>query len=327
LNQTPPGQPDAKTNLEKLTADVEHFPVLPKVGTQLFQLLKDENRDAGKIAEVISSDPSLAAEILKLANSAYYQRQSKIATLKHAVAMIGVAEIEKMAMALTTGAMNRQKLSPDLGVDLSEFTAHLIMTAQISSYLVKAFKFSLATPAEAYAIAVLHDVGFLILGLNFPEPLLQAMNRCCTQKVPLRDAIREQWGVTPAQVGAWLLAKWQLPKSFIETVLYQEHGIPKRALMPEYSAILQVASPLATIFGLANPFEIAREPEAVPESTQAFLKKSGVEWDGDILSDLKGRYYDDLFEIKTKASLLTQASISYEEKAPAFIVRKPKPLG
>jgi HD-like signal output (HDOD) protein len=124
---------DPKSSLEKLTADIEHLPVMPKVGTQLFQLLKDENRNAAKIAEVISTDPSLTAQILKVANSAHYQRQSKITTLKHAVAMIGVSEIEKMALALCSGALNRQQLCSELDVDLSEFTAHSIMTAQLSS--------------------------------------------------------------------------------------------------------------------------------------------------------------------------------------------------
>jgi len=315
-----------KKSLDELVSNVEHLPVLPKAGTHLFQLLQDENRDAQKIADVISTDPSLTAQILKVANSAYYQRRNKISTLKHAVAMLGVSEIEKMAMALCSSAMTQQRLHPDLNVDLSDFTAHLIMTALLSSHLVGTLKVSMAVPAEAYAIGLLHDIGFLVLGVNFPDDLIKAINLAWNKKIPLRDAVKETWGVIPAQVGAWLIAKWQLPRTFVETLLYQDLGIPKRATMPEYLATLQLANRLCFAFNVKNPFEMQQETEPVPESLQNYLKKIGFTWDRDPVDEIKGSQYDAIMEMRSKAILLTQAAVTFEDKGPAFIVRAPKPL-
>ena len=124
-----------KVALDELVKNIEHLPVLPKVGSRLFQLLQDENRDAKKIADTISTDPALTAQILKVANSAYYKRQNKISTMKHAVAMLGMDEIEKTALALCSGSMTNHKIHPDLTVDLTEFASHLLMTAMLSNRL------------------------------------------------------------------------------------------------------------------------------------------------------------------------------------------------
>jgi len=301
--------PDLGKSLEQLVKNVEHLPVLPKVGSQLFQLLQDENRDAKKIAEVISVDPSLTAQILKVANSAYYKR---------------VAEIEKMAMALCSGSMSRHKLHPDLGVELADVSAHLLMTAMLSNRLVGLFKFTMATPAEAYAIALLHDVGHLVLALNFPQELLQALNLSITRKIPLAQAERETWGVTHTEVGAWLVLQWRLPKTFSETIVYQDRGIPKRILMPEYLAILQVADRLSHEFQQKNPFDLSKQPPPLHESVLAFLKTNRVSWEGDLVDSLAKQNYDEFYEMRAKVSMLTQAAITFEEKAPEFLVRQPK---
>ena len=310
--------------LESLVQNIETLPVLPKIGTELFKMLNDENRTAQKVSDVISSDPAITAQILKVANSAFYKRQHQISTLKHAITMLGLSEVEKMAMALCSSAMSKHKLSPDLNVNISDFNAHLVMTAQLASRLLGIFKFTMSIPAEMYAIALFHDVGALVLGLNFPKDLKKVMDNIYKDKITFVESVKRYWGVTPVQVGGWLVAKWQLPKVFVETILFQNGAISKKILIPEYIVALKVANRLAAEFNLRNPFDSQEELEGLSDDILEFLKKAGVKWEDDLIAELIEGHYEDFIEMQNKAHMLTQISVSFVDKGTAYIVREPK---
>ncbi len=61
----------------ELPAAIQHadnLPSLPAVAIEVLRLTRDEDATVNDLADVISSDPALAARILKSANSANYSR-------------------------------------------------------------------------------------------------------------------------------------------------------------------------------------------------------------------------------------------------------------
>ena len=58
--------------------------------------------------------------------------------------------------------------------------------------------------------------------------------------------------------------------------------------------------------------------------TLEFLKKSGVNWEKDLINELKIKHYDEFYEMQNKAYMLTQASISFVDQGTPYIVREPK---
>lgn len=142
----------------------------------------------------------------------------------------------------------------------------------------------------------------------------------------MTEAERETWGVTYAELGAWLAQKWQLPKTFSETIEQQDQGIQKRTMMPEYLTVLQVADRLSLLLQYRNPFNPSDQPAPVHDSILAFLKTHRVSWEGDLVQFLAQQNHDEFYELRSKVSMLTQATVTFEEKDPEFIVRRPKPL-
>jgi HD-like signal output (HDOD) protein len=73
---------------------------LPRVCAQLAQLTAQQATDAAQLARLIQSDPALAGEIMRVANSPGLRPRTPIVSLQQAVSWLGVAEVRNIAMAV-----------------------------------------------------------------------------------------------------------------------------------------------------------------------------------------------------------------------------------
>ena len=84
------------TDLEPLHIDPETFlydhctlPALPEVVTKLQEILRDPDIDISVVVDLVSGDPSLVAQLLKVANSAYYGLPRHVNDVRFAIAFLG----------------------------------------------------------------------------------------------------------------------------------------------------------------------------------------------------------------------------------------------
>jgi len=80
---------------------VKSLPTLPNVIHRLLPLLQNENVNIDDLIDVISYDPAISARLLKVANSAYYGFMQKIATVRHAIIILGLREMKSLALGIT----------------------------------------------------------------------------------------------------------------------------------------------------------------------------------------------------------------------------------
>ncbi|MGP8164130.1 MAG: HDOD domain-containing protein, partial [Steroidobacteraceae bacterium] len=73
---------------------------LPRVCAQLAELTAQQAFDASQLARLIQSDPALAGEIMRVANSPALRPRAAIVSLQQAVSWLGVAEVRNIAMAV-----------------------------------------------------------------------------------------------------------------------------------------------------------------------------------------------------------------------------------
>jgi HD-like signal output (HDOD) protein len=72
----------------------------PRVCAQLAELTAQQATDAAQLARLIQSDPALAGEVMRVANSPALRPRSPIVSLQQAVSWLGVAEVRNIAMAV-----------------------------------------------------------------------------------------------------------------------------------------------------------------------------------------------------------------------------------
>ncbi len=226
-------------DLIKRLENVVHFlPPVPVVMTELLGALDDENADMNSLARIISKDPAMAMNVLKVANSAFYRLPYKVLAVDQAVRMLGIKEITMICIAC--GAYSA--LKPPRGVktfDTDEFWRHSVATGVIAKRLCE--RANIRGNGTVYLSGLLHDVGKVILDRFVHDIYTIVIQATRDECIPMIDAEMRLLGESHAAVGGWIMERWKLPALFIDVAKYH-HSVTES---PDKSRTIVAVSALA----------------------------------------------------------------------------------
>lgn len=194
---------DPKTFLKK---DLTLSP-LPVVVTRLQELMSAEDVSIKKVAHLLSGDPPLAAQILKVANSAYYTFHKEIVDINFAVAYMGINEVNRIALPYAViKCFDIENMT-----SFNAIWKHSIYTALCVRYLAKKYE-PLLSPGELWSAALLHDIGKFLYMKFFPDHY-NALEKCCREKKYLFSQAENHFSLpTSTYLGSLLCDHWGLPE-------------------------------------------------------------------------------------------------------------------
>ena len=202
------------TKLNEILSKVKAFPTMPGAGAKMLSLLEEPDTAVSEIEEILRYDPGLTANVLKLANSAYFGLPSKIGSLKQAVILLGLKRLIQLVVATCVSAI-MDKSVPGYDLPAGDLWRHSIAVSIAADALVKDKKISGAE--DVFTPALLHDVGKLVLGTYVKEEL-EAIESIAAKGVPFVVAENMILGTDHAEIGAQILAHWNLPSDVINAV-------------------------------------------------------------------------------------------------------------
>src|SRR2546423_22112 len=75
------------------------IPSMPLVATRCMEITQDPNCSYNDLVELLNTDPGIASDILRLANSPLFGVSRKVSVLKQAVTLLGVKRIRNLVLA------------------------------------------------------------------------------------------------------------------------------------------------------------------------------------------------------------------------------------
>lgn len=180
------------------------------------ELIDDDSSTIDDIANIIILDPTLAATILKLANSSFFSYPGKIDTISKAVLVLGITEIYNLVIAyFTTEAFKGISADPDY---LEEFWEQAIDCALIIKFLGQ--QANIPNAERLFILGLLHNVGELIVYQNMPKKV-NACNQLASAEFPWEKQ-QSFIGFTYADCSTEILKQWNLPYNLIEPIKNQD---------------------------------------------------------------------------------------------------------
>ncbi len=215
--------------IKSLVNHIYRLPTLPTTVAQLIDLIDKPGTSARQLGQMISGDQVLTAQVLKLANSAYYGFPRQIRTIPLAIVILGFETLKNMLLSVSI--IDRfSHFKEGLRFDFSLFWQHTLGTAVASRLLARDVKLPLA--GEAFVAGLIHDLGKLILSQYFPEEFYRIYRLSFQSREPMYYMEKKGLkGVTHAEVGAWLSERWNLPGNLIQGVRYHHEpgAAPRKA--------------------------------------------------------------------------------------------------
>lgn len=227
------------------------LPTLPTVYSRLEAAIEDPRSSTTSISAVISSDATLTARLLRIANSAMFQFPSQITSISTAVRVVGTRQIRDLALATIVIGMF-ERFNPPVG-KMEMFWQHSIACG-VAARVVGAQRREVNV--ERFFVAgLLHDIGSLLLYLHMPEQMMVAMKHASEGSLPLHVIEKDLIGFDHAELGAALLSQWGLPAALHRAVRY--HHSPDQCVDFRMDASIVHVSDV-----IVNALEIGNRPDA-----------------------------------------------------------------
>jgi HD-like signal output (HDOD) protein len=182
------------------------------------ELIDNESSTIDDISEVILIDPALAATILKLANSAFFNYPGKIDTISKAVLVLGITEVYNLVIAyFSTQAFKDASAEKNY---LEDFWERSVDCALLTKYL--GCRLKVKNAERFFILGLLHNLGELVVKQVSPEKI----DQCYSDDITYLPWVKQHdtLSFTYGECSAELLKLWQLPYSLVAPIRHQDEA-------------------------------------------------------------------------------------------------------
>jgi HD-like signal output (HDOD) protein len=204
--------------LRQLLGEVGQLPAVPHVYAELTRRLEDPSVSVVELAELVAEDVTLAAQVLRMANSAYFGRERSVTSLVDASARLGTRLLR--SLVLTAELYGGFPMPRSMVPRLEALQRHAALVARIASSLEP----RAAWKDDAFSGGLLHDIGKLVLMSRLTERYEAVEAEARESGRELHDVETQRLGAHHGTIGACLLGMWGLPSTILEAV-NNHHGL------------------------------------------------------------------------------------------------------
>ena len=184
----------------------------PVIYQEIQKIIDDPEASFDDFSRIISSDPNLASQVLKLANSAYYGLSNKVDTLTHALSVVGVQQLSDLVFSIVV--INQFQGIPRDLLDIQDFWRHSIACGVAARNIAQKID---PDSAERYYLAgMLHDIGTLVVCKAEPKTAAGILQKARETKRDLCSLEQEVLEFDHTAMGSVLLKGWRLPENLVE---------------------------------------------------------------------------------------------------------------
>jgi len=203
------------------------LPTLPNYVLDLNALLSSPSVDLKKVANVIRTDPSLSAQVLRLCNSALFGLRRRVLSIEQAAILLGTERLRTMVLTCSVMQFAGKKLPKE---QLMAFWQHSFLSGLLSERIARQIDYF--EKEQAYLGGLLHDIGQLPLWILVLEETAKQRALPPPDWVDNIPAERDYFGMDHCKTGRMMAVSWNFMPSFID--VFENHHSPEHAQHDPY---------------------------------------------------------------------------------------------
>lgn len=217
----------------------------PQIALRVMKMVGKEDASMFKLAEVISSDPAFAMELLTIANSPLFAPRYPATNILDAISRLGTKNIQGICLTVAV----RTYLGKSLNLpSMKLIWNHNLATALVSEHLALAFSLD---KDDAYTAGIMHDIGRLAMAGIKPREYAELLGHFAGPTEAILRAEEDLFGFDHCEAGRQLTDSWKLPHDFAAIVSKHHHEFPASHDAPDWpmEALVHMACSLADAIG------------------------------------------------------------------------------
>ena len=222
-----PDIPDAeieRPDAGQLREAISRVRSIPQIVFKILRMLREGRCSLQDIAEEVKQDQVISAKLLKLCNSAFFNKRIKADSIDRVLVLLGEKQLLQVVMSAAFEDFFRGK-SKGYSQCKGGLYNHALGTALISEKLARITQ---CVPSDtAYTAGLLHDIGKVVLDQHMDRAYPFFYRKTQIGNENLFTAERETFGITHDDIGAMLAEQWSLHDSLIDAI--KNHHNPDNA--------------------------------------------------------------------------------------------------
>lgn len=220
--------------LVSLMSTLKNIPTIPNIYFELTHMIRN-NASIEDIAEKLENDPAISSNIIKMANTAFYN--AKTGSIRQAIMYIGLINVKNIILSNAVFGSD--------GVDAKTREIHWehvrltnrILNALYVEILDKKLNNNIAS------VGLLHDIGSIVMMANFPDAFTEIIKTSNSQNHLSFTALeKETVGFTHEELGGYLLDLWGFPVPVVEAALMHHDPLNPMVINKELVMAVHLAN-------------------------------------------------------------------------------------
>jgi len=203
---------------EKLVQEIDSLPRFPENIVSLQKKIDEPEAELAEIARMISTDPALMADLLKVVNSAAYMLPKRVDNIIEAVKLVGLRGLKNLLYQYGT-----QQVLGSETPETKVLWEHSYRTAYYAYNLARSVTKKRDILDDVYAGGILHDMGKIIFSSTHPEMINRIEKFCLNKGIPAELFEDLSSGLNHAEIGGRIARKWNFPHALVHAIEYHHH--------------------------------------------------------------------------------------------------------
>ncbi len=198
------------------------MPAPPRHAISVVQACSNPSVDARDLASIITNDPVVTAELLRISNSAWFGLVSPVKSITRAVTVMGGRALRNLVLCIAMRDALRADEIPGFDIELywEDALRRAVSARQLSGLAG-------LDADECFTAGLLQDFGLLVLFYLYPRHVKHWERLAAAMPEERREMELDLFHTTHDAVGLVLAKNWELPAELAVAMGYHHDGVPE----------------------------------------------------------------------------------------------------
>ncbi len=231
--------------LKRVVGRIDRLPPVPRLYRELTVALSREDVSVEQVASILQQDMAMSAKMLQIVNSSFFRLSRTISKVEEAVTYLGFNTLKQIVLSVEV--FQSGKPTAQAAGAIEALQSHALLVASVASSLFTGRR----DKDNVFVCGLLHDIGKMVVTVELPDLAAKVQAEMQAQKCTMHAAEQRVYGVTHAEIGAYLLGLWGLPYPIIEAVA--NHHAPGRVPTSEFGILAATHVANALVHDILEP--------------------------------------------------------------------------